>query len=169
MDTARFDSLSRRVSTLLTRRTLSGVLGLAAFGLPAFADAKKRRKKRHKKRRRRCAADPAGTTCARAGCGDQQNNCGQAVACPCPAGRSCLRNGTCAKPCTKASECDSACFAGCSNVTTENQQHCLFENVPGMCDNAQTCTSTAECPRGMHCQECPFMSGEYRCIAVCPD
>jgi hypothetical protein len=173
MDASHFDRLTRLFTSGGSRRTafaglLSGLLAPITLGGNPLA-GKRRRKKRHKKRRRRCVPEPVPETCARAGCGAaQENNCGQAVACPCPADRTCLLNGTCAQPCTKSSEC-TGCQESCSNITTENQQHCLLENYPGICDNLQACSSTAECPRGMHCQECPYMSGEYGCLEVCPD
>ncbi len=50
MDFARFDDLSRSVSTRLSRRTLAGVLGFIAPTLPGWVEAgKKKRKKRKKK------------------------------------------------------------------------------------------------------------------------
>ena len=49
MDSDRFDGLTRSVSTLLSRRTLAGALGLGALGLPALAEAKKKHKKKKAK------------------------------------------------------------------------------------------------------------------------
>jgi hypothetical protein len=49
MDGNRFDSLTRAVSTLLSRRTLAGTLGLRAMTLPGLADAKKHKHKHKKK------------------------------------------------------------------------------------------------------------------------
>jgi hypothetical protein len=49
LDTARFDHLTRTVSTLLSRRTLAGALGLGVLGIPGLVDAKKNRKKNKKK------------------------------------------------------------------------------------------------------------------------
>jgi hypothetical protein len=177
MDAERFDRLTRTLTAGASRRRL---LASVSSGLLATIThhghqvvAKKRRKKRRKKKKPQpglppCIPEPAATTCAGAACGTtRNNNCGQLVACNCPPGRTCLLNGTCAQPCTKASDCTGSCGAGCSNLTTENQQHCLLENLPGVCANAQACSSTLECPRGLQCQECPFMSGEYRCLAVC--
>lgn len=57
METARFDHLPLALMRLLTRRTLAGVLGLSAAGLPAMIEAKnkkKKRKQRKKKRRKSC-------------------------------------------------------------------------------------------------------------------
>jgi hypothetical protein len=40
MDGARFDGLARSVSTMLSRRTLAGALGLGALTLPGLVAAK---------------------------------------------------------------------------------------------------------------------------------
>jgi hypothetical protein len=48
MDSVRFDGLTRSVSTLLTRRTFSGALGLGALALPGLVEAKKKHKKKKK-------------------------------------------------------------------------------------------------------------------------
>ena len=52
MDSDRFDRLARSLSSLLTRRTLAGTVGLATFGLPGLVDAKKRKKHKKKKVKR---------------------------------------------------------------------------------------------------------------------
>jgi hypothetical protein len=52
MDNVRFDRLTLTVSTLLTRRTLAGVLGPAALAFPHGIDGKKRKKRKKKKVRR---------------------------------------------------------------------------------------------------------------------
>jgi hypothetical protein len=48
MDLERFDHLTRAVSSVLSRRTLAGALGLGALSLPLLTDAKKKRKKKKK-------------------------------------------------------------------------------------------------------------------------
>jgi hypothetical protein len=50
MDSARFDGLARSVSTLLSRRTLAGALGLGALAVPTLAEAKKKHKHKKKKK-----------------------------------------------------------------------------------------------------------------------
>jgi hypothetical protein len=56
MGTSRFDTLTRRISPLLTRRGLASVLGLSAIALPGLATGKKKRhhkrKRKHKKQKR---------------------------------------------------------------------------------------------------------------------
>ena len=49
MDSARFAELTRWFSTLLSRRTLTGALGLGTLALPGLVEARK--KHRHKKHR----------------------------------------------------------------------------------------------------------------------
>ena len=49
MDSARFDRLTQSLSSLLSRRVLTGALG--ALALPVLAQAKKKRKKKHKKKK----------------------------------------------------------------------------------------------------------------------
>jgi hypothetical protein len=48
VETARFDHLTRVVSTVLSRRAVAGDLGHGALALPGLADAKKKCKKRKK-------------------------------------------------------------------------------------------------------------------------
>jgi hypothetical protein len=50
MDRTRVDGLTRSVSTMLSRRTLAGALGMGALALPGLTDAKKKHKheKKHK-------------------------------------------------------------------------------------------------------------------------
>jgi hypothetical protein len=50
VDIARFDSLIRTASSLLSRRALAGVLAIGALTLPGLADAKKKRKRKKVKR-----------------------------------------------------------------------------------------------------------------------
>jgi hypothetical protein len=49
MDTARFDRLTRSVSTLLSRRTAASAVGLAVLAMPGLAEANKHRHKKKKK------------------------------------------------------------------------------------------------------------------------
>jgi hypothetical protein len=52
MDSDRFDGLTRSLSTLLSRRTLAGGLGLGVATLPVLAEAKKKHKHTHKKKKK---------------------------------------------------------------------------------------------------------------------
>jgi hypothetical protein len=52
MDAESFDYLTRSVSTLLSRRAVTSVLGIGVFALPSFIAAKKRRHKHKKKIKR---------------------------------------------------------------------------------------------------------------------
>jgi hypothetical protein len=50
MDSDRFDGLSRSVSALLSRRSLAGILGVAALTAPGVVAAKKHKKHKKKKK-----------------------------------------------------------------------------------------------------------------------
>jgi hypothetical protein len=50
VETDRFDSLTRIVSTVLSRRTVAGVLSVGALALPGLTDAKKKHKHKKKKK-----------------------------------------------------------------------------------------------------------------------
>lgn len=50
MEYARFDTLTRDLSSFLSRRTLAGALGLAALAYPGSTDAKKKKKRKKKKK-----------------------------------------------------------------------------------------------------------------------
>jgi hypothetical protein len=52
MESARFDGLTRSVSTLLSRRTLAGVFGFGSLLIPSLAEAKKHHKHKHKKKKK---------------------------------------------------------------------------------------------------------------------
>jgi hypothetical protein len=114
-----------------------------------------------------CVPESAATTCAGALCGTTRTNpCGQAVACGCPSGKTCLLNGTCARPCTSPEACQ-VCGPGtnCSQFTTEGTRNCAVAQTT--CDGLQSCTGTAMCPAGTHCQGCGFAPNvSNRCIPV---
>lgn len=126
MDFSRFDSLTRAISTLTTRRSILGLLtgGLAAGGLffadgdDAVAGRRRRRRarhRRHKARRSRsrrngkCSPRPVAAICAgRCGLVTNRKTCGRTVDCgPCGADPGCpecqanqlCRNGAC-RDCT---------------------------------------------------------------------
>lgn len=104
---------------------------------------------------------------------DTLNNvgtCGQTVACSCPAGQTCLSNGSCGQVCASVNDCPGP-FSNCSNcdASTEGPKHCT-ENFPNCSE--PTCTSTADCPVGSHCQPttCGPNHNDNRCVALssCP-
>jgi hypothetical protein len=68
MDFARFDDLTRSVSTRRSRRTLAGILGVGALALPGLVDARrKRRKKRKKVKRNAFGCVNVGNACTKGG------------------------------------------------------------------------------------------------------
>jgi hypothetical protein len=114
-----------------------------------------------------CVAEPAEETCA-GRCGTWVNTCGEAVVCPsCPAGRTCLANGSCAAPCaepnTVCTDFGTTCVCGPTNV--EGQRYCVIPQSDAACAQQASCASTAQCPPGQTCQVCG-VSG-LRCLPVC--
>jgi hypothetical protein len=107
----------------------------------------------------RCVPESRSTTCG-GRCGDRINNCGQTIGCPtCSGERACLSNGSCAHVCDPGG-CPDGC--NCSLASTEGPSHCIANGGT----LGQTCTSTAECPHGQHCQEIQ-MSAERHCVGLC--
>jgi hypothetical protein len=107
-----------------------------------------------------CVPEAPAITCG-GRCGTRTNTCGQAVACPCPSGQTCLSNGSCATVCAANADCAGACggLAGCSNPSIEGVRHC----VAGPVLPTAVCTTTADCPHGSHCQDV----GAKVCIQLC--
>jgi hypothetical protein len=113
-----------------------------------------------------CAPEPPARTCA-GRCGIWPNNCGQFVACPgCPAGRTCLSNGTC------AIDCPGGCPLGCvCTASVEGPKHCAWNPATTTC-TFRKCTSTAQCNllQWEHCQETlcgPGPTLENQCWPLC--
>ena len=187
----------RRVVRMISGLAVAGPI--AAIGLPTAGARRKKRKKQKKGKNTRCTPNCADRTCGSDGCGGEcgqcagnqvclggscctpdplaatcfhrcgtaTNNCGQATLCPpCSGGRQCLSNGTCAIACGTSAECTATC--GCT-PSVDGPAQCVASG--GACtDFPQTCTSTADCPAGQHCEETgcgPGPSLENRCVALC--
>jgi hypothetical protein len=183
VDADRFDHITR---TLSTRRTalaglLAGSLVLLGVAEPEegaahnplavckrLPTARQRRRctRRARAHTRTCHHQPLVVTCA-SGCGVRTNNCGRATACPCPPGRNCLGNGSCAETCTTDS-CPAGCF--CPELAFEDEHHCT-QSTP--CEQTpQSCTSTAQCPTGSICTLTICSTGPMfatRCVPLCPN
>jgi len=105
-----------------------------------------------------CVPDAPAATCG-GRCGTWTNNCGQPVVCSaCPAGQHCIGNGSCAVVCDDHADCSGAC-GGCSHPDTEGARHCV-SNATNI-----SCSSTADCPPGFHCQDLGAMT--KICIQLC--
>ena len=186
MDDRRFDALTRSLSS--RRSALGGLLGgvvtLVGVALPEESEAHTLgancRRIKHLRRRRTCLRrarahirtchpqSPA-TTCA-AGCGVRINNCGQTVPCPCPPGKECLSNGSCALTCDfyNGPHCPTGCYCP-HHPSTDGRLRCT---ASGNCtEQTPRCESTAQCPVGYHCQAV-YCGGSFdltnRCMPVCP-
>jgi hypothetical protein len=194
MHADRFDALARFLTPVGSRRAaLTVVLGgaLATLGLDT-TEARKNRKKKScppckKRKKGKCKKKlPDGTACAggscqggrclaapcvpqdpasvcAAGCGSRRDSCGAAIVCLCPTGQVCLSNGSCATRCNPGT-CPTGC--GCSDPSAEGPRHC-GRGGTGCQSIPQSCTSTAECPLGEHCQETVFCGLGKRCVPLC--
>lgn len=192
MDEARFDTLARSIGVGSRRTWLQLLAGSVVGGLVAqnrVTDslARKRKKKKKCKAGTRkcgkkciapgscCSADEcgAGGACVDGicfcGAGLQlcRGKCISANACcdvnDCDPGKVCLSNGSCATVCTfpGGAECNMVC-SGCSFPSAEGPSHCTGIAQPG-----GNCASTAECPRGQHCQHTESSTGPLKCIPLC--
>jgi hypothetical protein len=175
---------SRRRAVALA---LSGALGLAlSASSPADTAAKKKCPPCKKRKKGKCKKNkpngticPGGTcqhgsccvpelpaaTCA-GRCGTWTNTCRQPVVCPgCPSGQDCLSNGSCTLTCAaQGVACGPGCL--CSSPSVEGPNRCI-ESFAGCAANPQACTSTAECPRGEHCQNVSCGASSQRCVPLC--
>jgi hypothetical protein len=135
MDDARFDSLTRALSTAGSRRAmgliLPGVLALLAWSGAQDAAAKSCRKIKDKKKRKKCLAQavppppvPPPTvctpTCAGKVCGD--DGCGGVCGLACPAGEACVA-GRCTCP-VGTERCGADCVALCPGAGLRNPETC---------------------------------------------
>lgn len=188
MDDHRFDALTRAVSSRRTAlgRLLGGSL-TALLGLPAPEEAAAhsfmarcrairdpqrraaclRRAKAHRTwhvQHPPCVPQALALTCV-GRCGVYTNNCNQATACPCPAGKTCLGNGSCAQTCSSET-CPSGCL--CGSASAEGSRQCI--KAEQFCaDLTQCCTSSAGCPLGWQCQFTGCSgSACSRCVQLCP-
>jgi hypothetical protein len=149
MDTARFDHLTRSVSTLLSRRTLAGALGLSTLTLPSPVDAKKKKRRKNKKKRKKKRCKPAcqpGEVCRNRSC-------------VCPSGLSCSSGACCATGQTcLGGECQ-ACPVGiglCEGGTfvcgtTPGGNPCACSTTSG---GGTACIGGAELLRPVYCTPC---------------
>jgi hypothetical protein len=118
-----------------------------------------------------CTPEPPETTCAGALCGTaRNNNCGQAVACGCPSGQTCLLNGTCVRTCTTSPQCEGCAPSPfCSTLSSDGQRACV--GVAASCAVLQVCGTpeSPSCPQGFVCLDCPGPDA-FRCfpVADCP-
>jgi hypothetical protein len=190
------DSMTRRgITRLLGGLALGGPLAVLGW---AEVEAKCKKKcgpcKRCKKGK--CKPKPAGTACTggtcqggacvqssascvsqdpavvcSAGCGTKIDNCGRAITCPCPAGQTCLGNGTCAGTCnpSQQSSCPEGCI--CPGIPSVDGVFRCFPSVVTSCDQIpKACESSAACPQGTHCQPTfcvPNGSLTNRCMPLC--
>jgi hypothetical protein len=195
-----FDALTRTLMTAGSRRraltgVVSGTLGLV-LGASVIDEAeaakkcppcKKRKKGKCKKKLpdgtacrggscqsgrcvvSACVPEPQLATC-HGRCGTWINNCGQIVPCfTCTDGKQCLSNGSCAALCDfDLQNCPAGCF--CGLPSTEVSSRCISGAAATCEEIPQSCTSSAQCPQGQHCQDVPCGPGGmvvHRCVPLC--
>jgi hypothetical protein len=190
MESDRFDALARVFSS--RRIAVFGLVGgvAALLGISAVEDAGahnpgpacrkipdpvKRRKclaraRRHKRKAHSCKPQPVAVTCANR-CGSVRNSCRKAVPCTCPAGKTCLLNGSCNRICVVGGtilQCPAGC--DCDVADIEGNVHCMPESIAECEQVPMVCSSTAQCPLGHFCStpSCGFGGLESRCVPVCP-
>jgi hypothetical protein len=188
MDDRRFDSLARALRSRRSALTsfaggIAALLGLtvaeprahnATARCRSLSDPVKRRRCRRQARAHnrlhQCKPKPPATYCGGRCAGTAVNNCGQRVSCPaCPAGRDCLGNGTCNRPCAVLGvpgDCPAACKCGLTAV--EGPMQCAPAAIIGCTDVPNVCATTAQCPLGYFCGAVVSSCGSNRCIPVCP-
>jgi hypothetical protein len=151
----RFDHVTRTFATLLSRRTLAGVLGLGAISLPSLADAKKKRnKKKRKIKRNSFGCVNVGNVC---------KNSGQCCSGICQGKKSkkkCQAHNT------------STCQPG-QSICGPNPAGCTTDTgAPGGCTrttgSAGYCEASGDCFVCQKDADCvPFCGAGAACI-VCP-
>ena len=174
MDDSAFDTATRRVPALLSRRRSLGllsVLGLGAGLLTGDASAKKRRKKNKKgnkgnkgnkgKQPLTCTGCTVCETCVDGACQPVADNtsCGSGAVC---------QHGACGKTCVPlASPSDCPVGTGCARGVRAGQQPVCATLVDTQCAQP-VCTSDANCPRGSICSArgCGGIVPEFICLPV---
>lgn len=151
MDDAAFDTATRRVPALLTRRRSLGVLsvlGLGAGLLTNDAEAKKRRKK--KKRKNKKGNQPL--TCT--GC-TVCETCVNGVCQPVADGTTCgtdavCRHNVCGRTCTPLTPGQCPAGKSCLDSSADGQANVCVTTGFGFCAQP-ACTDDASCPPGSVC------------------
>jgi hypothetical protein len=133
-----------------------------------------RQARAHNRKRHSCKPQPVAVTCG-GRCGIVRNNCRKAVSCACPAGKTCLGNGSCSRTCVVVGQGQGDCPAGClcGLPGVEGGIHCVPAAIrDAECvDVPQVCTSNAQCPVGTYCANTPCgpdFTEQGRCVPICP-
>lgn len=117
MDDFQFDTMTRIISTLLSRRTLAGALGLSVLGLES-ADAKK--KDKHKKKcKKKCGPCEK---CKKGKCKPKR------AGTPCGAGQQCFVDGACKACDVCLGDCD---FTSLQDAVTAAGDGATIQLCPG--------------------------------------
>jgi hypothetical protein len=153
VESGRFDELTARLASPISRRRgvgLAGLLGLGGLGIWQDADAKKKkRKKKRKKPKTACQASCGARTCGDDGCGGSCGECEGELVC---------RNGTCGCP-VGQDLCGGTCHPACP------------PSIPGreVARHPETCTccvrpGSVPCPTSI--EECCIGPEYLPCCAL---
>jgi hypothetical protein len=164
MDSVRFDRLTRSVSTVLSRRTLAGALGLGALVRPDLADAKKHKKRKKKKiKRNDFGCVNVGGFCKNSGqccsgiCSGKKDKkkCQAHDASTCQVGQT-------------FTQCGGAENVGCTSTGGNTDSTCVTTTgTAAYCAGAATC---APCKTDADCEAvCGAGAACFPCAAECPD
>lgn len=177
MDGNRFDQITRALVTSDSRRgllkgavaTLAGLAAMRAHAGDASCRPGDSYCQRHtdccsgecylasrNRFKRVCATNCEPLSCDAFGglCGAHDDGCGGETSCPCPRGRVCLSNGTCALPCL-----DGTCptCGECREDVDTGLDVCSEGETPNPCTNTDP-----DCPAGTHCP-----AGDDVCHPTC--
>jgi hypothetical protein len=145
MESDRFDGLTRSVSSLLSRRTLAGALGLGALTLPSLVEAKKKHK--HKKKK---------VTFNDFGCVD--------------VGKFCKNSGQCCSGLCEGKKGKKKCKAHDSSTCQAGQDFCAGLEVVCTTESgdlggcAQTTGKAPYCEANGDCFDC---AKDADCVPIC--
>jgi hypothetical protein len=164
MESNRFDSLTRSVSTLLSRRSVAGILGLSALAVPSLAEAKKKHK--HKKKKKVKFND--------FGCvnvGDFCKNSGQCCSGICQGkkgkGKCQAHDQSTCQPGQATTPCAVAAPVECTTSSGDPGTCFTTTGNAGYCEAAGTCFS---CKKDVDCQaQCGPQAACIPCVAGCPE
>ncbi len=187
MDGHQFDTLAR---TLGSRRLVLGGLFGGSLGAllelvtpneasarnrvpfcKTLADPEQRRLclKRARAHNRRCHSRAARLKTCDQRCGPVRNGCGKLIECTCPAGETCLSNGSCAQVCLFNSDCSNAQNCTCTQSAGADK-FCLAD-INECVLSLQECERPTDCPVGHACRSV-FCGSDVQnfvhgCVPIC--
>jgi hypothetical protein len=148
MNSACFAGLTRSISTLLSRRSLAGMLSLAALTVPGLAEAKKHKKHKHKKKKEPTFND--------VGCVN--------------VGGFCKNNGQCCSGICKGKKGKGKCLAHNASTCQAGQENCVGTGVECTSETGELGVCTITTGQANYCEvngNCYPCTKDADCVAVC--